>query len=146
MPNIHINIVAIIIAVVANFVLGFLWYTPLFGKVWAKEMGFNMDQKPPASAMIKGMVFMIIGNFLMAWVFAHNIAAWDPTSWGQGPSLMSPAGNAVMASIFTWLGFYVPLDLNTVSWEMKSWKLFFINTSYHFLSLLVAAMIITHMK
>jgi hypothetical protein len=146
MPNIHINMVAILIAVVANFVLGFLWYTPLFGKAWAKEMGFDLSQKPPASAMIKGMVFMVIGNFLMAWVFAHNMAAWDPASWDKGPSPMSPSQNALMAAIFTWLGFFVPIDLNTVSWEMKSWKLFFINTSYHFLSLLVVAMIIANMK
>jgi hypothetical protein len=146
MANIHINHVAVIIAVVANFVLGFLWYTPLFGKAWAKEMGFNMDQKPPASAMIKGMVFMIIGNFLMAFVFAHNIAAWDPTSWGLPPSPVSPAANAMMAATFTWLGFFVPIDLNTVSWEMKSWKLFFINTAYHYLSLILMAMILLHMK
>jgi hypothetical protein len=108
-------------------------------------MGFNTDQKPPAGALIKGMIFMIIGNFLMAWVFAHNIAAWDPQTWGQGPSPMSPAASAFAASIFTWLGFFVPVDLNTVAWESRSWKLFFINTSYHFLSLLVVAMILTHM-
>ena len=123
-PDIQINLMAILIAVVANFILGFVWYTPLFGKIWAKEMGFNMEVKPPAGAMIKGMVIMVIGNFLMAWVFAHNIAAWDPTTWGQPASDVSVAANATMAAVFTWLGFYVPVDLNTVAWESKSWKLF----------------------
>src|SRR5258706_2358248 len=145
MENIHVNMLAIIIAVVANFVLGFIWYTPLFGRTWGKEMGFNMDQKPPASELIKGMVFMIIGNFLTAWVFAHNMAAWNPVSWGQPPSPMSPMANAFTASIFTWLGFFFPVDLGSVAWEKKSWKLFFINTGYHFLSLLVIAMILVHM-
>ena len=145
MPNIHINFLAIIIAVVANFVLGFIWYTPLFGKAWAKEMGFNTEQKPPASAMIKGMIFMVIGNFLFAWVFAHNMAVWNPVTWGQPPSDMSPAANAMMAAVFTWLGFYFPGDLGSVAWEMKSWKLFFINTSYHFASLLVVAFILAFM-
>jgi hypothetical protein len=147
MPNIHINMLAILIAVVANFILGFLWYTPLFGKAWGKEMGFNMDQKPPASALIKGMVFMVIGNFLMAWVFAHNMAVWNPVTWGLPPSEMSSNvnGSAIMAAIFTWLGFFVPTDLGTVAWENKSWKLFFINTTYHLLSLVVVAMILVHM-
>jgi hypothetical protein len=145
MPNIHINMLAIIIAVVSNFILGFIWYTPLFGKVWGKEMGFDMTQKPPTSALMKGMIFMIIGNFLMAWVFAHNMAVWNPVTWGLPPSEMSANSNAIMGAVFTWLGFFFPTDLGTVAWEGKSWKLFFINTSYHLISLLLVAMILTHM-
>jgi hypothetical protein len=146
MDNIHVNMVAIIIAVVANFILGWIWYTPLFGKAWAKELGFNMDVKPPASAMVKGMIFMIIGNFLMAYVFAHNMAAWDPQSWGQPASPASPAATAFAAATFTWLGFFLPGDLSSVAWEQRSWKLFFINTGYHYVSLLVVAFILANMK
>jgi len=145
MPTIEINYLAIAIAVVANFFLGFLWYTPLFGKAWAKEMGFDLTKKPPAGAMVKGMVIMIIGNFLMAYVFAHNIAVWNPVTWGLPASEMSPMSTVFSAAIFTWLGFFVPMDLNTVAWEMKSWKLFFINTSYHLLALIVVAMILIMM-
>lgn len=145
MPNIHLNILAIIITVIANFFLGFLWYTPLFGKAWAKEMKFDMSQKPPASAMVKGMVIMVIGNFFMAWVFSHNIAVWNPETWGLGPSPMPKSASAIMAGVFTWMGFYLPIDLNTIAWEMKSWKLFFINTGYHLLSLLLAAFILVYM-
>jgi hypothetical protein len=146
MENIHINMVAVLIAVVANFILGFLWYTPLFGKAWGTEMGFNMDEKPPGSELAKGMIFMVIGNFLMAWVFAHNIAVWDPQTWGQPDPHMSPATQSISAAVFTWLGFYFPGDLGSVAWERKSWKLFFINTGYHFVSLLLVAVILTHMK
>lgn len=145
MPNIEINYVAIAIAVVANFVLGFIWYTPLFGKAWAKEMGFDMTQKPPTGVLVKGMIMMIIGNFLMAYVFAHNIAVWNPVTWGQPASDMPPMGIVFSAAIFTWLGFFVPQDLSTVAWEMKSWKLFFINTTYHLLALIVVAAILIMM-
>src|SRR5258706_8417240 len=106
MPNIHINMLAVLIAVVANFILGFLWYTPLFGKAWAKEMGINTDQKPPASALAKGMIFMVIGNFLMAYVFAHNMAVWNPLTWGQPASTMSTTGTAGGAALFIPLGVY----------------------------------------
>jgi hypothetical protein len=146
-PNIHLNYLAIIIAVVAHFILGFLWYTPLFGKIWAKELGIKMEegQKPPTSLLIRGMIFNLIGNFFMAFVFYHNIAVWNPVTWGLASDGGSPAAYALTASIFTWLGFFLPVDLNAVAWEGKSWKLFFINTSYHFLSLLLVAMILTHM-
>ncbi|MHB1277865.1 MAG: DUF1761 domain-containing protein [Bacteroidia bacterium] len=145
-PNISINFTAVLIAVVANFFLGFIWYTPLFGKLWAKELGMNTDVKPGSGVLIRGMAIMVVGNFLMAWVFAHNIAVWNPVTWGQtAPADMTPTNMALMASLFTWLGFYLPGDLSRLAWENKSWKLFFINTVYHFLSLLVAAMIITNM-
>eukprot|EP01041_Mallomonas_annulata_P041818 gene41818-65974_t len=67
--ELKINIIAILVAVVANFFLGFIWYTPLFGKVWGKEMGYPADMKPETSVFVKGLIFMIIGNFLFAWVF-----------------------------------------------------------------------------
>ncbi len=140
--SIHINFVAIIIAVVANFILGFVWYTPLFGKRWGREMGFDMNRKPMASELAKGMTFMVIGNFLLAWVLAHNMAAW---SFVPETKAMSPLANGMMAGIFTWLGFYVPVDLGAVAWERKSWTLFFINTGYHLASLLVVALILAHM-
>ena len=145
MPNIEINMIAVLIAVAANFILGYLWYTPLFGKAWAKEMGMSADQKPPAGALAKGMIFMVIGNFLMAYVFAHNMAVWNPLTWGQAASEMSVSATAFSAAFFTWLGFYVPGELGRVAWENKTWKLFFINTSYHFVMLLVAAFILAYM-
>ena len=67
-----------LIAVVANFFVGFVWYTPLFGKAWAKEMKIEVTRKPTAAEIGKGMSMMIIGNFLMAWVFAHTIAQDRP--------------------------------------------------------------------
>lgn len=142
MESIQINYTAIGVAVVANFILGFIWYTPLFGKAWAKEMGFDTSVKPSVGEMAKGMIFMIIGNFLLAYVFAHNIAAW---SFVPGSESMGIVENVLSATVFTWLGFYLPVDIGIVTWEKKSWKLFGINTGYHFVMLLVTAIILTHM-
>lgn len=142
MEDMHINMMAILVAVVANFVLGFIWYTPLFGKAWAKEMGVDTSVKPAKGEMAKGMIFMVIGNFFLAYVFAHNIAAW---SYVPGTQEMGIVMTVLNATVFTWLGFYLPVDLGAVAWERKSWKLFGINTGYHFMMLLVAAIILTHM-
>jgi len=145
-PNIKINMVAVLVAVVANFIFGAIWYMPLFGKAWAKEMKYDPNgPKPPASVMIKGMAIMVIGNFLLAYVFAHNIAVWNPVTWGQAASSISAGQTASMAAFFTWLGFFLPQDLSKMAWENNSWKLFFINTVHHFLSLLIAAMILVMM-
>lgn len=142
MEELSINYIAILVAVVANFFLGFIWYTPLFGKAWAKEMGFDTTIKPSGGQMAKGMIFMVIGNFLMAYVFAHNIAAW---SFVPGIDELGDIGNIMNSTIFTWLGFYLPVDIGVVTWEQKSWKLFWINTGYHLVMLLVAATILVYM-
>ena len=138
--EIKINIIAVLVAVVVNFVLGFIWYTPLFGKIWGKEMGYDPNMKPEKSTMFKGMAFMLIGNFLFAWVLAHNIAAWQ---FVPGIKEMSQLSNAFSTAIFTWLGFYLPGQLGATVWEKNSWKLFGINTGYHLASLLVVAIIPT---
>jgi hypothetical protein len=139
MEEMNISMVAILVSVVANFFLGFIWYTPLFGKAWAKEMGFDTSTKPTSGQLAKGMIIMVIGNFLMAYVFAHNIAAW---SFVPGTKELSTMQNIMSAVFFTWLGFYVPVDLSAIAWENKSWKLFAINSGYHFMMLLVAAVIL----
>ena len=139
--ELDINMIAIVVAVVANFFLGFIWYTPLFGKVWGKEMGYSPDEKPESSVMMKGMLFMVIGNFLLAYVLAHNIAAWQ---FVPGIPEMGPMGNVINTAIFTWLGFYVPGQLGATVWEKNSWKLFFINTGYNLVALLLVAGILTY--
>ncbi len=139
--ELQVNYVAIVVAVLVNFILGFIWYTPLFGKTWGKEMGYDPNMKPDKSIMIRGMLFMLIGNFLFAWVLAHNIAAW---MFVPGVKEMGPARNALSAAIFTWLGFYFPGELGGTVWERHSWKLFWINTGYNLVSLLVVALILTY--
>ena len=139
--ELKINIAAVLVAVVVNFVLGFIWYTPLFGKICGKEMGYDPDMKPEKSEMVKGMVFMIFGNFLFAWVLAHNIAAWQ---FVPGIKETAPLSNSLTTAIFTWLGFFLPGQLGATVWEKNSWKLFSINTGYHLASLIVVALILTY--
>ena len=88
------------------------------------------------------MLFMVIGNFLFAYVLAHNIAAW---SYVPGIEEMGLMPNVLNTAFFTWLGFYLPGELGATVWEKKSWKLFGINTSYHLVSLLVVAGTIIYM-
>lgn len=142
MESLNISMMAILVAVFANFVLGFIWYTQLFGKLWAKEVGVDMSVKPTTGEFIKNMLVMVVGNFFMAYVLAHNTAAW---SFVPGIEELGKTGNIMNATIFTWLGFYLPVDIGVVTWERKSWKLFGINTGYHFMMLLVASIILAFM-
>jgi hypothetical protein len=141
--EISINYLAVGLAVIANFVLGWLWYTPLFGKAWAKEMKLDTSEKPKTGLMLRGMLFMVIGNFLTAYVIAHDVFAWSlvPGMADMG----SDMGPVLMTSFFIWLGYYVPTHIGATTWERRSWKLTLINLGYHFATLFVAALIIIKM-
>ncbi|MGJ4745064.1 DUF1761 domain-containing protein [Leptospira sp. SA-E8] len=133
LPVIPLNYLAILVGVLANVVIGFLWFGPIFGKVWAKEMGYE-NMEPDTKSMMKSMGIMIIGSFLTAYVLAHSLFVWKPSSWnlpGDGPAWMYGA----YAAFYTWLGFYIPMLLGSVAWESRSWKLFFINAGYNLVSL-----------
>ena len=143
-PVIHINHLAVGLAVLVNFFFGWLWYSPvLFAKAWAKEMGMSMDKKPETKVMVRGMILMVIGTFLTVHVLAHNAAVWHPSTWNApGLTDYSPLFYGFSSGFFTWLGFYVPQYLGAIAWENKSWKLFGINAAHGFLSLQISGMIL----
>ena len=143
-PAIHLNFLSIILASVSCFVLGFLWYSVFFAKPWREEMMPDGSKEYPISKMILALVINFIGCLLMAFVFTHNIQAWNPHTWGQNADFVPPVQAALMSAIFTWLGFYLPQDLNKVSFQSRSWRLFFIDTSFNFCSLLLAAFILIY--
>ena len=64
-----INWLAAIVAAVASFGVGFLWYGPLFGKAWQRLVGLSDDEIKHANmGKIFGLsfVFTLIGAVLLA--------------------------------------------------------------------------------
>lgn len=65
------SILAIIIATVSNFLLGGIWYSLLFGKIWQQAEGISDDRisanglNPYASAFICSLAAAIGFNYLV---------------------------------------------------------------------------------
>jgi len=146
MPDIQVNMLAVLLAVVAHFFFGFFWYSALFKKAWAIEMGFDPNEELPKNELFKSLGLAIVGYFFLAYVLSHQIAVWDSSSWGLGASQWSSMERVTQAAFFTWLGFFVPVLLNGVAWAKQSWKLFAINASYHLIALFMVASILVFMR
>ncbi len=144
-PEIHLNYAAILVAVISNFAIGGLWYGPLFGKAWIKEMGHPADWQPAKGAMVRAMVLSFVGAFFTAYVLAHEVVVWRPSVWGVGED-QAPAVYGFFAAMFPWLGFQVPILLNNVGYENKSWKNFGIGAGYQFVALLSMGMILSYWR
>ena len=65
-----VNFKVVIIATVVNFILGFLWYSPvLFGIEWAAELSIALPDMPPVSSIIGSFLF----TFLAMWGIAYAL-------------------------------------------------------------------------
>jgi len=139
------------LAFVANLVIGFIWYAPWFpiGAAWVRMQGMDPKNMPkaPGGQMAMSMVLgMLIGPLLMLFVFTHDfwvyLDAFNNVKTGGTDGYKLKLMDGVMGGVFTWLGFIVPLNLNSVAFDRKPWKLFFINTGYYLITLVVAGILL----
>ncbi len=71
-----VNYWAIIVAALAQWLLGWAWYSVLFGKLWMKLSGITMNPNDP-DAKKKGMQAMLsglIGSLIMSAVLSYVIS------------------------------------------------------------------------
>ena len=115
----ELNWLAVVIAALASFLLGGLWYSPvLFGKAWQRETGLTDEQlKQGNMAKIFGLSFVLA--LLAAWNFGNFL--------GPRPSLALGLGAGASAGLLWVAGSF---GINYL-FERKSLKLFLINGGYH---------------
>ena len=125
-------------------VLGFLWYGPLFGKIWAAMMGW--DKMDPSKVeqikkgAAKGYVVSFVGALVMSYVLAHYLVFASVYTETEGVS----AG--LMVGFWTWLGFIAPVTLGSVLWDGKPLKLWVLNNGYNLIQLLIIGTILALWK
>lgn len=113
-----VNWIAVIVAAVSAFVLGGLWYGPLFGKAWQRATGLSDDQLQDGHpAKIYGGAFIF--SLLAAFVFAMFL--------GRGQSLEFAVGVGFAAG-FAWVA--ASFGINYL-FERKPLSLWLVNGGYH---------------
>ncbi len=141
--DIHINFWAVLLAAAAYFLIGWLWYSALFGKMFMKLTGMDKLSKREKEKMMKaampsfGMAFA--ASLLTAYCLAHSVVSGASFYHVSG----APAG--LMAGFWTWLGFLVTTHLNAVLWDRQPLKLYFLHMGYYLVSFLVMGMILALM-
>lgn len=114
----EVNYLAVLVASVAQFIFGAIWYMPLFGKVWGQIHGFDQVPKEQQAAMMKDMMPMLVVQFVFTAItsFVFTLLA---SSFQSDWSLYQ------LAFLF-WLGFLLPTQVAAVifggtkpNWVMK---------------------------
>ena len=134
MLGLEINYFSILAATVASFLLGWLWYGPLFGKQWMNLMGFKKrNMKSMKMSAGTAMILGFLSYLLIAYVLSLFINYFNAYTIIKGLQL----------GFWIWLGFIATTTMGSVLWENKSPKLYFLNNAYNLLSLEMMAVILS---
>ncbi len=116
------NYWAVLVAALASFFIGWIWYGPLFGKVWMKLNGFtkeNIQEGAQSMPVIMGVNF--VATLLAAFAIAMLLGFFDRFDVGSG--ILS----GLMISVF-WIA---TNRLNDVLYEKRPFGLFLLNVGYN---------------
>lgn len=117
MDTMHVNWLAILVAALAGFAVGGIWYGPLFGKAWMRESGVSLEK---ARAANKPKLF--------GTVFVLNLIAAGSLAMFIGPSGSWRFG--LFAGFMTGLTF-ISTALGVIYlFEARSLRLWLINAGY----------------
>jgi hypothetical protein len=125
---------SIIVAAIAAFAFGWIWYGPLFGKPWMKMMGITREQiaESQKKSMAVPVILGLIMALITAWAVSYLLPVIAALSFGE-----------FFKVIFViWLGFTLPIQMGGYLWERKSLKLVVFNMVQNVLSILIISAII----
>lgn len=129
-----INWLAVIVAAVAFFVLGALWYGPVFGKAWQRGVGLT-DEELKSANMGKlfgsAFIFALIISFGMAMFFF---------GFGENPDMNVTFGASM--GLMTGIFFLLPSISMNYLFARKSASLMLIDSGYHIVAYTIVGIIL----
>ena len=159
----EMNFIAILVAALSSFIVGFIWYNPkVFGTIWMNEIGMS-NEKAKQGNMLKIFGFTFIFAFLVAFMMQpitiHQFGALGMV--GGDISKALPSYQTFMADytdayrtykhgafhgFFTGLFLALPIVATNSLFEQKSWKYTFVTAGYWVVVLTIMGAIICGWK
>ena len=125
----NINWVSVIAAAVSSFLVGGIWYGPVFGRAWMAEFGFSEEDLAK-----RNMPVVFGGALLLALIAAINLEMFI----GKDAD-MAFGGIAGFFAGFGWVAMFLGI---LYLFEMRSMKVYWINAGYCTVALTVMGLIL----
>jgi len=113
------NYLAVVVAAVAYWFLGALWYAVLFSKPWMALEHMTEEQARSMNPILPYVITLLL-NLLIAFVLAQVCLWRNATTAARGASL----------GILLWIGVVGPITYTTYMYELRPFQLFAINQFY----------------
>ena len=129
----EVSLVPVIVATIVAMLLGMAWYSQkMFGAVWAREAGVDMNAEGASEGMGKQVLSGAIQNFVIIYILAHFLLLAEAY----------PGADAMLGA--AWMVILVAAThVGAVIWERKSLTYFSINAGYLVVMIIVASLILT---
>ena len=131
---VKINFLAVLVAALATFFIGALWYLPLlFGKLWMKTHGYTHEkmQEMQKTAM-RAYAVSLFCYLVMATVLVMLVGMTNATTVSQGMGL----------GFLCWLGFAAIIGLTANMFSEKPLSTYLIDAGYQLVYLLAMGAIL----
>lgn len=135
-----INWWAVLVAGTSSFVVGGIWYSPgLFGRAWMKDNHFTEEEIRKGGNKGKVFGFTLVFSLLMAVNLAMFLAAPANCSANCAPKtdITWGATAGFLAGIWT----FCAIAIHSL-FELKPWRLIFINGFYSVVALILMGAIL----
>lgn len=130
----HLHVLALVVAVVATFALGALWYSPLvFGNMWVRAHGYS----PERLERMKKRAPRAYGISFVAFLVMAHVLAYLALRVGVGTAL----GGAKLGFL-VWVGFAATIGLTSWVYSDKPFTTYLIDAGYELVYLIVMGAII----
>jgi len=113
------NYVAVLVAAIAYWLLGALWFAVLFSRPWMALENITPQQAGGMNPIAPYIISFIL-NLVIAFVLAQLCAWRNANTAARGAAL----------GILIWIGFVGPVTYTTYMYEMRPKQLFAINEFY----------------
>lgn len=137
----YVNYWAVLVSALVFFGIGAIWYGPLFGKAWLKQMNWTEEEiaKKKAEGKMAGpFAIMGIGSLILALVTAHLIDYMFFVFMGS-----TPLSIGLTSVCWLWLGYVATYLLTTIAFEGKKWCYLVINGGYWLVGMLAMGAILS---
>jgi hypothetical protein len=118
----HANYWAIAVSALSYFILGSLWFSVFFGKLWSNEVrkhGINIKD-PAKNEIALKMLQTFLGNLFAAFSIAYLVYITGIANWQAGLKMGLLCG----------VGFAAVAICIAYTWESRSLKLLLIDCGY----------------
>jgi hypothetical protein len=130
-----LNWLAVIVAGLAYFALGALWYaSAVFGKAWQRSMGWEVqaDEQPGPALYIVPLITCLIAAIAVGML----AEATGSDTFGEGIVLGLVTGVGIAGAVLLVTGIFDPKKPEPMTW-------FGITAGYHLVGLLIASVIVS---
>lgn len=138
------HIALVFVCAVIAMVLGFIWYGPLFGKLWARVVGMDLSTMTPESKkeMQKKMAPVYLLNFILVVVTAFVFDIFMGAAHITSPMV------GVKLAFWIWLGFVMPTIAGQAMWSNKpknlAWAMFLTSAGYQLVLFIIFGIILSY--